>query len=599
MPKLHLHEDLHLNYMRKWLLIAGLIGVVAGLGAIVFYEAIKWSTYLFLGLGAGYYSPGPLGEGQPVVREIARRWMIPVVATLGGLLSGAIVYAFAPEAEGHGTDAAIDAFHHKGGFIRARVPLVKTIASAITIGSGGSAGREGPTAQIAAGFGSVLSRLLKLNVEDRRIAVAAGIGAGIGAIFKAPLGGALLSTEILYLKGFEVEALVPSFIASLIGYVIFAGYTGYVPVFGTGLAAQNVALDPVTLVYYALLGILCGLVGILYPKTFYATKNIFHRLNWPNWVKPALGGLMVGIIGMFIPQVLGMGYGWLQLSMMNNLLPLGLVIALIFLKIAATSLSIGSGGSGGVFAPGLFIGGMLGTAWWQTLHGIPHLPATPQPFIVVGMMALFGAVARAPLAVMLMVGEMTGGYNLLVPAMITVGLAYILVGHNTIYKSQVPTPADSPAHQFDFFLPLLQRTRAREAMTIWLPHVTPDTPAADVRRIIFNDNAKGVTVVSEEDGLRPVGVITKHDLLRLTPEREDSANAREFMSSPPIIIDGEDTLDHALTLMSDNEIAYLPVTENGNLVGAISHRRIMRSFLSTARQTGDQLEPSSHRDTGQ
>jgi CIC family chloride channel protein len=155
-PKIDL-KGLHLDYMQKWLLVAGLIGVVAGLGAIVFYEAIKWSTYLFLGLGAGYYPPGPLGEGQPVVREITRRWMIPVVTTLGGLLCGAIVYTFAPEAEGHGTDAAIDAFHNKGGLIRARVPLVKTIASAITIGSGGSAGREGPTAQIAAGIGSVLA----------------------------------------------------------------------------------------------------------------------------------------------------------------------------------------------------------------------------------------------------------------------------------------------------------------------------------------------------------------------------------------------------------------------------------------------------------
>nr|WP_201721892.1 chloride channel protein [Desulfotomaculum copahuensis] len=191
-------DDLHLRYLRKWLLIAGSIGVVAGVGAIVFYEAIRWSTYLFLGLGAGFHPPGPLGEGQPVVTEITRRWMIPVVTTIGGLLSGLIVFKFAPEAEGHGTDAAIDAFHHKEGIIRARVPLVKIIASAITIGSGGSAGREGPTAQIAAGFGSIMGQLLKLNARDRRIALATGIGAGIGAIFKAPLGGALLSTEILY-----------------------------------------------------------------------------------------------------------------------------------------------------------------------------------------------------------------------------------------------------------------------------------------------------------------------------------------------------------------------------------------------------------------
>lgn len=269
--------DLHLDYLRKWLLIATAIGVVAGVGAIAFYEAIHWSTYLFLQLGVGYTPPAPLGEGKLVVTGISRRWMIPVVTTLGGLLSGLIVFRFAPEAEGHGTDAAIEAFHYKDGIIRARVPLIKVIASAITIGSGGSAGREGPTAQIAAGFGSLMGQLLRLNTDDRRIALATGIGAGIGAIFKAPLGGALLSTEILYLEGFEIQALVPSFIASLIGYTIFASYAGYTPVFGW--MSQQVSFHPITLLYYSLLGVLGGLIGILYVRTFYATRNYFRELN--------------------------------------------------------------------------------------------------------------------------------------------------------------------------------------------------------------------------------------------------------------------------------------------------------------------------------
>jgi len=239
-----LPKNTHLLYLHRWLLIAGSIGVVAGLGAILFYSAIHLATNLFLGMGAGYHPPGPIGEGEPVVSEISRRWMIPLITTLGGLLSGLIVSKFAPEAEGHGTDAAIEAFHQREGIIHPRVPLVKLIASAITIGSGGSAGREGPMAQIAAGFGSVMGQLLKFNARDRRIALAAGIGAGVGAIFKAPLGGALLSTEILYLEGFEIQALIPSFIASLVGYAIFAGWSGYVPIFGR--MEQQVPFDPVT-----------------------------------------------------------------------------------------------------------------------------------------------------------------------------------------------------------------------------------------------------------------------------------------------------------------------------------------------------------------
>ncbi|KUK36191.1 MAG: chloride channel protein family [Clostridia bacterium] len=570
--------DLHLDYLRKWLLIATAIGVVAGVGAIAFYEAIHWSTYLFLQLGVGYTPPAPLGEGKLVVTEISRRWMIPVVTTLGGLLSGLIVFRFAPEAEGHGTDAAIEAFHYKDGIIRARVPLIKVIASAITIGSGGSAGREGPTAQIAAGFGSLMGQLLRLNTDDRRIALATGIGAGIGAIFKAPLGGALLSTEILYLEGFEIQALVPSFIASLIGYTIFASYAGYTPVFGW--MSQQVSFHPITLLYYSLLGVLGGLIGILYVRTFYATRNYFRELNMPKWLKPAVGGLLAGIIGLFLPQVLGMGYGWLQLGMLNNPLPLTITLLLIFAKILSTSLSIGSGGSGGVFAPGLFIGGMLGTGLWQLLHRVvAYVPASPAPFIVVGMMALFGAVARAPLAVMFMVGEMTGGYALLVPAMIAVGIAYVLVGNNTIYESQVPTPADSPAHRLDCYFPQLEKVMVKEVMSTDIPVVTPRDSVKYCWEILKRRKLNDLAVVGGKNNAQLVGVVAKEDIVRLPLQQWQTTLVGQVMSAPPVVVAPEVTLDRALTLMADNDIAFLPVLAGGKLVGMVTRSRIIRHYL--------------------
>jgi chloride channel protein, CIC family len=186
------------SYLRKWLIIALLIGVIAGIGSILFYLAINWVTWLMLGQGAGYIPPSPGGEGLTVFTPAVRRWIIPIICTLGGLISGFIVFKWAPEAEGHGTDAAINSFHNKDGFIRRRIPLIKLIASSITIGSGGRAGREGPVALIGAGFGSTIADIFRLNAHDRRIALAVGIGAGIGAIFKAPLGGALISAEILY-----------------------------------------------------------------------------------------------------------------------------------------------------------------------------------------------------------------------------------------------------------------------------------------------------------------------------------------------------------------------------------------------------------------
>ena len=235
--------------LAKWLLVSSAIGVVAGVAAIVFDAAIRFVTEFLLGSVVGYMPPAPAGEGLTVVMPMEHPWRLPLVTTLGGILSGLIVFKLAPEAEGHGTDAAIAAIHHHEGRVRARIPPIKLVASAITIGSGGSAGREGPTAQISAGFGSLLAGWLGLDLADRRIAVAAGIGSGIGAIFRAPLGGALLASEILYLHDFEVEAIIPALIASIVGYTVFGSYCGFAPMFGDH---PELALGPpVELVYYA------------------------------------------------------------------------------------------------------------------------------------------------------------------------------------------------------------------------------------------------------------------------------------------------------------------------------------------------------------
>ncbi len=392
--------------LRKWLPIASLIGLAAGLGAIVFFAAIQWCTSFFQGTLLGYVAPSPLGEGTAEPTAMLRPWLLPVVVGVGGLLSGLIVFSLAPEAEGHGTDSATAAYHYHEGFIRPRVPLVKLVASAIAIGAGGSAGREGPTAQISAGFGSLLGRWLGLNARDRRIAVAAGIGAGIGAIFRAPLGGAVLAAEILYKDDLEPEALVPGLIASIVGYTIFGAWSGWTPIFGD---QQALAFEqPIQLVYYAVLGLACGLVGVLYSSTLYGTTAAFHRLGLPRALKPALGGVLVGALGLAVPQALGMGYGWVQAGMDQRLLglPLWLVLIIPFAKIVATSLSVGSGGSGGIFGPGMVIGGLLGASFWRLTYGLlPGVPPTAAPFVIVAMMALFGGIAHAPLAVMLMVGE--------------------------------------------------------------------------------------------------------------------------------------------------------------------------------------------------
>jgi len=567
------------NYVRKWLGLSILIGIAAGLGAIVFYWAISEVTGLMMETAAGYNPPGPAGEGPTIFTAIARPWLFPIITGVGGLISGLIVFKFAPEAEGHGTDSAIDAFHNRGGFIRRRVPLVKVVASAITIGTGGSAGREGPTAQIAAGVGSALADLFKLEPRDRRIAMAVGIGAGIGAIFKAPLGGAILSMEILYRRDFETEALMPSFIASVIGYSIFGYWNGWTPVFG------DVAVQPFhriqELFAYILLGLACGVFGALYGRSFYRIRDFFRDLKIPDWSKPAIGGLLVGLMGVFLPQVLGMGYGWIQFAMEGDFvsLPIGIMIALIFGKIIATGLSIGSGGSGGVFAPGLVIGGMVGGVLWSILHSVTGItPASPASFVIVGMLALFGGIAKAPLAVILMVSEMTSGYELLMPSMLACTIAYVVTGKSYIYEYQVMNRAQSPAHIHEHSIPLLKMLKVKEAMIDKIVSVPPDVPVSKVVGILKEKKIDSV-VVKENNEMK--GIITTVDVMATSPSERDSILCGEIMSRDLIVTYPEESLYNVMRLIEHNEIHHIPVVERKNpkhIVGIITMIDIMRLY---------------------
>ena len=565
------------GYFRKWVVLGVLIGVVAGLGAIAFFEAIDVSTQLFLGRMAGLTPPVAAGEGSTLVTNADHRWLLPAIVALGGLLSGLIVFTLAPEAEGHGTDAAIEAFHRKGGRIRSRIPPIKLIASAITIGSGGSAGREGPTAQIAAGFGSWLGDVFRLTPQDRRIAVAVGMGAGIGAIFKAPLGGAILAAEILYVRDFELDAIIPGFIASVIGYAIFGAWSGWTPVFGNthGLTFTQ----PESLAWYAVLGVAAGAGGIAYAKSFYATRDAFHRLRIPPHVKPAIGGLCVGVIALWFPEVLSMGYGWLQLAIDGNTMELatGTMLALVALKVIATSLTIGSGGSGGVFAPGLFIGGMLGGGMWGALHAhVPWMPATPAPFVIVGMMALFGGVAKAPIAVMLMVAEMTGEFSMLVPAMIATSIAYLVAGDVSIYESQVPTRADSPAHRAEYNVPLITAISVGDAMRRGVVTVTPADSIEAAEARMGEADVRGLAIM---DGGRLAGVFTVSDALRA--HRDQMRSVAEAMTTDLQVAYPDESLHAALLRMTSARISRLPVVERErpwHLLGMISVRDVANAL---------------------
>ena len=430
------------GYLRKWVILGISIGVIAGLGAAVFYLALDYAGRFFLGYLAGYDIPKPIGDGGDAGSAgFDRPWAIPLVVFGGALVSAWIVTKFAPEAEGHGTDSAIEAVHTDPRAIRGRAIVVKTITSAVTIGSGGSGGREGPAAQISAGFGSLLTRRLDLPDEDGRVAVSIGIGSGIGAIFGAPLGGAVLAASIVYREDFDYRSLIPGFITSGTAYAIYGSIFGFEPLFG--FIAPDYRFEPWQLIWFLTIGIVAAAIGYLYAKTFYATVDLMRRLPGGSVLKPAIGGLFVGLLALVIPQILASGYGWAQKAAATDTLmaiPLWIVLVLPLAKIIATSLSIGTGGSGGIFGPGIVIGAFVGAAIWRLadLAGLSGIPDSPGVFVVVAMMACFGSVAHAPLAVMIMVAEMTGSFSVIPGAMIAVGIAYLLISRTdvSIYKAQ-------------------------------------------------------------------------------------------------------------------------------------------------------------------
>jgi chloride channel protein, CIC family len=590
-----LNQFIQQSFLGKWAIIGLSIGIIAGIGATLFYFGIQLVTYAMLGGIAGFSPPNPNGETLLFSLAAVRPnfFLVPLSAALGGLISGIIVYTFAPEAEGHGTDEAIAAFHRKDGRIRRRIPVVKAIASAFTIGSGGSGGREGPTAQIAAGFGSFVGDLFRLSPRDRRIAVAVGIGAGIGTIFKSPFGGAILSGEILYSGGdFEVEALLPGFIASPIGYVIFASITGFTPIFGNSVT--YVFTQPINLLIYAALGIICGLVGRLWTTSFYSARTFFASLRLPRFSRPMIGAGIAGVIAIFFPQVIGLGYGYLQYlidaktpsDIMAKISPnffaiplIATLVIIVLVKIVATSFTVGSGGSAGVFAPSLVIGGFVGaTVWVITNMLLPGLIPIPAPVIIVGMVALFGGVGRVPIAVILMVSEMTGTLTLLVPSMVAVVVSYYVTGPKfTIYKSQVRTRSESPAHMGDYNVPLLMRVHVLDAMN---PNVVAFEPSDSVRKAYEVMLDKGYRDIPVVDSGKLVGLATMSDLLRVPRENMESTQLTTVMNKNPTVAYSDESLREVLNKMTANRIDLLPVVsrESTQLLGVVGLTDAMRAY---------------------
>ncbi|HEX21722.1 MAG TPA: chloride channel protein, partial [Actinobacteria bacterium] len=408
------------------MVLAGITGVIGGLGTIAFNFLLN-SSIEFV---------------QYLVTILPDPRLIFLIPALGGLANGILKYFTVPESFNSccATDACIEAVHEHKGEVKSRVPLVYMIAASLTIGSGGSSGRECPTAFIGSGLGSIaykivkklkLNRLFnfKLDQSDSRLMATSGAASGLGAIFRAPFGSALFSSEVLYTRGFEVGIIFPSIIAAVISYAIFSTVYGFEPLYQ---AKANWNFTIGSLFFYLIIALICTGVGVLYTLTFHRTFRLFHDAKIPNYVKPAIGGLLEGLLVLILPQVWGMGYDVIQ-NIIDFKLALGLMLVLIVGKTLATSFTIGSGGSGGVIAPSLFVGALVGSSVGSIMTSlIPQFRGEPYIFAIIGMGAFFASVSKAPISTSILLVESTRNYSLLIPLLFANTMAYMVSGHITI-----------------------------------------------------------------------------------------------------------------------------------------------------------------------
>ncbi len=580
--------------------VSVLVGLVSGLGAILFDVLSQCVFHLGQTGFAGLPRSGAAGEPElfQAVAGAILPWRLLLVLGTGGLVSGWLVFTFAPEAEGHGTDAVIDAFHNRSAVIRTRVPWVKTLASIITLGSGGSGGREGPIAQIGAGFGSWLAVRLNLSMRERRTMLAAGMGAGIGAIFRTPLAGAVFAGEILYSDAdIETEVLVPAATSSIVAYGVYTQVLPpeyrFLPLFGNQLDHQFT--QPRELVLYALLAFVLTATGAIYTSTFYGMKSLFARLPTIPHVKPAIGAMLAGAIvvtasyafgnSLYVLGALGTGYGSLQVSLTDaGQVGVTMLLTLAALKIVTTSLTISSGGSGGVFGPSMVIGGSVGAAMGLLFQAwFPQLVEAPEAYTVVGMAGFFAGVARAPLSTIIMVRSLTGDYGLLVPTMLVTTMTFLMSRRWTLYRKQVANRLVSPAHRGDFVVDILKGILVEEVFDRVgnVELIRENMSLEEIVRQLARNQQHCFPVVDAGGDL--VGMFSDNDIRAYIVNQDmwHLVCAQDLMSTNPVYVTPKQDLHDVLTLFTGTNVDELPVVASKHssvLLGMLQRKAILSAY---------------------
>ncbi|HVY49111.1 MAG TPA: chloride channel protein [Minicystis sp.] len=604
-------SPLDLRIVGRTLIHAAFVGVAAGLVGVLFFGALEIVEGFLLGRLAGYERLRAYGETFSIGPEggAFRPWLLLVIPGFGALLGG-MVSRFAPETQGGGGDAMIEAFHHQGGAIRRRVIWVKAIGSMFTLGAGGAGGREGPTMQIGAAIGSLVGRTLRVGTRERRILMIAGVAAGMSAIFRTPLGAALLATEVLYRDDFEADALIPALLASVVSYSVFISFYGESTLFAH---APRYPFIPAHLPLYGLLALMVAALAAFFVQALSWMKKTSNGWNVPLWVKPAIGGLLLGLFctpilylaGRWLGRsgqglgLLGGGYGAVQTAISGaDWLPVGwrsveLLLLLTAAKLLASTLTIGTGGSAGDFAPSLVLGGLFGGAFGRAAQLLLHDPRIdPGAFVLVGMGTFYGGVAHVPVSALVMVCELAGSYDLLVPLMLSMGIAFAALRRVSLYHAQLGSQRDSPAHPVHM-LDILKGIFVKDVMIQGRPFVSfePSTPAAEMLRRVADTSWQDVFPVLDAAG-KMLGFVTS-DSLRIVaaePELALVAVAADAML-PAVSLRGDDTLRAAAEAFVAHGVREIPVLDDdGKIAGFIDEADIGKSYLDA---TNREEEPRS------
>jgi CIC family chloride channel protein len=553
------------------LVLSLMVGAGAGLGAVAFRYMILGFTYAFTGhrdYSAVGHASNPTVPGLGV-------WFVVLTPVLGGLIYGPLVSRFAPEARGHGVPEVMLAVNKLGGRMRPQVPIVKSLASALCIGSGGSVGREGPIVQIGSALGSVLGQFVRVSEVQLRLLVACGAAAGISATFNAPIAGVFFALELI-LRSFDTESfgfvVLSSVTADAIGRAVFGSHP-FLTLPGFSFTS------PVELVLYAGLGVLAVGVGLTFVRVLYAGEDLADRLwRGPSWLRPGAGGILLGLLLLAVPQMYGVGYPVLQHAVGGHYVILAL-LGLLAAKILATSLTMWIGGSGGVFAPSLFMGAMLGSAYGAVAHQLlPGLAAAAGAYGLVGMGAVFAATARAPITGVIIIFELTGDYRIILPLMCAIVVATAL--SNTITKDTIYTlklrrrgidinaPAPSRMAQISVAEAMGQTPRA----------LTPDEPLHEIAERFATERTDSLPVIDAVGSL--TGIIAASDIERAISRGANTTTVGAQLTHGVPRLGASDSLEDAVQALAATDDDGLPVIDEENqLIGWITHRHVLRTYL--------------------